>query len=122
MKTKDEKKPPLLIEGEMLLEEGSRMAKSEVKIKILDITYIDAESVMLTESIEVLILKKNQTKIPFEIFGPAPDPSRSYIVVGIISTEEENINKKTLYRTTQSIPVFRNGYPDTVKIPLTKID
>jgi hypothetical protein len=122
MKTKDKKKPPLLLEGELLLEKVSRMAEAEIKISILDVTHIDAESVTLAESIEVLTLKKNQTRIPFIIFGTAPEPSISYIVVASISVQNENREKITLYRTTQSIPVFRDRFPDTVMIPLTKIN
>jgi hypothetical protein len=122
MKTKDKNKPPLLLEGELLLEKASRIIGSEVKISILDVTHIDAESVTLAELIEVLTVKKNQTRVPYNIFGPAPDPSSSYIVVASISIEKENREKITLYRTTQSIPVFRDRFPDTVEIPLTKIN
>ena len=122
MKIKDKKKPPLLIEGELLLEKGCKITRSEVHVRILDVTHIDAESDMLTELIVVLAIKKNQTKIPFEIFGPVPNPSKRYIVVASISAEKENKDNKTLYRTTQSIPVFREGYPEAVTIPLTKIN
>ncbi len=122
MNTKNDKKPPLLIEGELLLEKGKSIVGAEVNIRILDVTRIDAKSVVLAESIEVQSVKKNQINIPFQIFGPAPDPSKSYIVVASISIEKENRDRRTLYRTTESIPVFRDGYPEIVKIPLTEND
>lgn len=122
METKDENKPPLLLEGELLLEEGSKIAGAKVKIKILDVTHIDAKSVLLAESVEILTIKKKQSTIPFEIFGPAPDPSRSYIVIATITVEKENGDEKTLYRTTQSIPVFRDEYSENAVIPLAKMD
>jgi len=122
MKTENQKTTPLLLEGELLLENTRRMVRAEVKVSILDITHIDAKSQVLTESIEVLTIKENQTHIPFKVFGPVPDPLKSYIVVAYLSAENEMGGKKTIHRTTQSIPVFREGYPEVVKVPLTKID
>ncbi len=122
METKREHKPPLLIEGELLIEKSSAIGKSEVKIRILDITHIDKKSIVLAESMEELMIDKELTKIPYKVFGPPPDPSCNYIVVATISVETEKGIKKTLYRTTQSIPVFRGGESKNIEIPLTKID
>lgn len=121
MKTQKEKKPILLLEGELLFEKGKRIPRSEVSIRILDITHIDRQSIILTELIEELTIKKKQTRIPFKIYGPVPDASNSYIVAAFITTEKKSKGKKTRYRTTQSIPVFRDGYPEVVEVPLTKI-
>ncbi|WP_157491873.1 hypothetical protein [Gelidibacter mesophilus] len=121
MKTKDQENLPLLLKGVLLLENVGEIFTSTVKIRILDVSHIDMKSIILTELIQVVTTKMDQTEIPFKIFGPKPDPALSYIVDATIFIKKENKEKKTLYRTTESIPVFLDGYPDTVKIPLMKI-
>lgn len=121
MKNNKEEKSPFLLEGELHLDQNSSIKQAEVKIRILDITHVDAESILLAESTEAYIFKKDELKIPFKISGPEPDPSCDYIVAAVISVENEKGDKKTIYRTTQSIPVFKDGDLGSMEIPLTKI-
>lgn len=122
MEINSESHAPLLLEGELLLDKSSELDSLEIRVRIVDITHIDAKSVLLAESIEVQAVKPDQTTIPFRIFGQAPDSTRRYIVMATIAGTEKGDEKKTLYRTTQSIPVFRNDFSDPVTIPLTKMD
>ena len=122
MKAKKEDKTLLLLEGELLLETGSKIDSAEIRVRILDVTRIDARSKVLAESIEFLSLHDSQKKIPFKVFGPAPDPAKSYIVVATVSVEKNDGGKKTLHRTTQSIPVLKGEEVGIVSIPLVKMD
>ncbi len=121
MKTNKPQKPPLLLEGELHLEQICSIGKVEIKIRVLDITHVDAESILLAESIEEYSFKKEEVKIPYKIFGTEPNPSCNYIVTAVISFETDKGVKKLLYRTTQSIPVFRSGDSNRIEIPLTKM-
>ena len=119
--TTDNNKLPLLLEGELILEKGMDISGAKIQIRIVDVTHVDKESVVLIDSVKIQTLGKEQTNIPFVIYGSEPDPLKHYCIEASIFVERTIITKKTYYRTTQSIPVFRDGYPEVIKVHLTKI-
>lgn len=117
---KDQKAPPLL-EGELLLEGETSDGLFEVKVSILDVTHVDAASILKAESVERIELRDGQTRIPFRVYGSGPDPGKKYIVAATISTQDGKTESQTIYRTTQAIPVLLEEDPETLEIPLTYI-
>jgi uncharacterized lipoprotein YbaY len=115
---------PVLLHGEIVLDEGSPpFTNASVHIYLEDTTLADASAKVVLQQViaNVTTTGVPNERIPFTLHGTIPDPQADYTVRVLIDVDGDGKLSHGDYINTTSYPVLARRHPDRVVVRVRKV-